>query len=479
MSNITAAKRERKNITTKMCEAKVAKQTKTYDLKERGFYVSVSPSGVATFNLKYTDRNTHRRGSIKVGVYHRETFDVERARNEARHLKWRIANGEDVAQTARQARRLHTTLSGMTVSELIDLRIAWISEEIEVRRHTEDGVIIKRKPRMKDCANMTSHLNRFVRPRLGPMIAREVCNDDIATLQTDIIEGKLIIKKGRTSKKGSISSARHMRKAVSGLFNWAAEAGRKYVSASPCVNLPPLPEEEPRKRKLSPDEIRVLWRGLDRDDLPVDRKICLAIKFALVSMLRSVEMLHIHRDELERHDLNSRFPLVVIPEERVKAGHEIHQPLSDLAVEIAREAMGNYPWMFAGRWGTEPMNRKAMAAALRGRKEKVKGKMVVKSIGICALLGLKPFTPHDLRRTAASLMGQLKVPRSIISLCLDHTIKSDEHGEVALVTGKHYDQDPRIEEKREALQKLADEIRRIVGEPVEAQTADTAMRRAA
>ncbi|QIG98571.1 tyrosine-type recombinase/integrase [Bradyrhizobium sp. 6(2017)] len=261
-----------------------------------------------------------------------------------------------------------------------------------------------------------------------------------------------------------------MRKAVSGLFNWAAEAGRDYVCASPCVNLPLLPPEEPRKRKLSPDEIKVLWHGLDRPDITTDRRICLAIKFALVSMLRSVELLHIHRDELQG-DLNSAAPLVVISEERVKAGREIHQPLSDLAVEIAKEAMGNYPWLFAGRWQDEPLNRKAMACALRGNKTKRNGKVVVRSIGLCELLGIKPFTPHDLRRTAASLMGSIGIPRSIISLCLDHTVAKDEHGDVSAITGKVYDQDPRIGEKREALQKLANEIRRIVAEPMEAADA--------
>jgi integrase len=469
MSIIPAARRERKNLTKALCEARVTRQTKTYDRSVGGLYVSVSPKG-AVFNLKYTCPVTHERRSISIGTYHAELFNVGHARTEAMLLKAKIGRGEDVAQTARQA-KARQAKQALTVGELIDRRIAWISEEIEVRRHTEDGVVIKKKPRMKDHANMASHLNRFIRPRLGPMIACEVTNEDIATLQNDIIDGTLIIKKGKTSKKGSISSARHMRKAVSGLFSWAAEAGRKYVSASPCVNLPPLPEEEPRKRKLSPAEIRVLWHGLDRPDIPVDRKICLALKFALVSMLRSWEMLPIHRDEFGRDGLNSALPLVVIPEERVKAGREIRQPLSDLAVEIAKEAMGNYPYLFAGRWDTEPVGRKAMAAALRGRKEKVKGKMVVKSIGLCELLGLKPFTPHDLRRTAASLMGQLKVPRSIISLCLDHTIKSDEHGEVSAITGKHYDQDPRIEEKREALQKLADEIRRIVAEPAELRLA--------
>lgn len=55
-------------------------------------------------------------------------------------------------------------------------------------------------------------------------------------------------------------------------------------------------------------------------------------------------------------------------------------------------------------------------------------------------------------------LGSLKVPRSIISMRLDHTVHKDEHGEVSAGTGKHYEKDPRIAEKREALQNLADEI---------------------
>ena len=459
------------NITNRHCLKEVKTREKIYDAECSGLYVSLSPTAPPTFSLKYSCPITKKRATHRLGVYQQaeegvEARDVAYWRIVAAKLKIRIANGEDIAQAARLSHELQAKQAGMLLGEMIDKYITWISEEITVRRHTEAGLIIKKRPRKKDWANTASHLNRFVRPRLGRKIASEVSNRDMALLQADILDGTLIIKKGKTSKKGSVSSARHMRKAVSGLFNWAAEVGRDYVSASPCVNLPKLEKEEPRKRKLSPDEIRILWHGLDRPDIVYDRRICLAIKFALVSMLRSVEMLHIHRDELGRDGLKSTLPVAVIPEERVKAGREIHQPLSDLAVEIATEAMGNYPWMFVGRFGDAPLARKAMACALRGHDNGRK-----KSLGICELLGLKPFTPHDLRRTAASLMGKLKVPRSIISLCLDHTIKSDEHGEVSAITGKHYDQDPRIEEKREALQKLADEIRRIVAEPAELRLA--------
>jgi len=470
------------NITEKNCRKPVTRRRKIYDAECSGLYVSLSPTAPPTFFLKYTNPITKKRGTHRLGVYQQaeegvEARDVAYWRLEAMRLKIRIANGEDIAQTARQARRLQAKQTGITVGELIDLRIEWLSEEIETRRHKEDGVIIKKGTRKKSWEEMARHLERFVRPRLGRIIASEVSKHDIAQLQADILAGKLIVN-GKPLK-ASVSSARHMRKAVSGLFSWSAEAGRDYVSASPCVNLPPLDKELPRKRKLSPHEIRVLWHGLDRPDITIDRRICLAIKFALVSMLRSIELLHIHRDELGRNGLNSELPLVVIPEERVKAGREIHQPLSDLAVEIAKEAMGNYPFMFAGRFGDAPLNRKAMACALRGNKVKRNGKTMTRTIGLCELLGIRPFTPHDLRRTAASLLGGLKVPRSTISLCLDHTIKNDEHGGVSPITGKHYDQDPRIREKREALQKLANEIRRIVGEPAEVNHADAAMRLAA
>ena len=103
--------------------------------------------------------------------------------------------------------------------------------------------------------NVASHLQRFLSPRLGKKIASEVTKHDIATLSNDIVAGK----HGGTA---SVSNARHMRRAASGLFNWAAEAGRDYVTASPCVNLPKLDPEHPRTRVLSEDEIKIFWQGL-------------------------------------------------------------------------------------------------------------------------------------------------------------------------------------------------------------------------
>ena len=98
-------------------------------------------------------------------------------------------------------------------------------------------------------------------------------------------------------------------------------------------------------------------------DLPWDRTTRLAIKFALVTMLRSGELLGIQRDEL-----NPNYGTVDIPARRVKKRRVINQPLSDLALEILTESMGNHDFGFTGRFGDAPLARQAMSGALKGQR---------------------------------------------------------------------------------------------------------------
>jgi integrase len=346
-------------------------------------------------------------------------------------------------KTAKTARR-------KTVAEIIEERIGWMKTPVR----KEDGEM---RPRIESWENVARHLRNFISPRLGKKIASDVTKHDIATLSNDIVAGK-------HGGKASVSNARHMRRAASGLFNWAAEAGRDYVTASPCVNLPKLDTEHPRSRVLSEDEIRIFWHGLDRNDLPWDRKTRLALKFALITMLRSGEMLPIHRDEM-----NATEGTVDIPAGRVKKRRIINQPLSDLALEIMTEAMGNYEYAFTGRFGNAPLSRQVMSGALKGTKMTRNGKRVTRTPGICELLGLAPFTPHDLRRTAATMCGELGLSEAGISLCLDHQTSKDESGKpLPAITRKVYNlaTRARIAKKRDVLDAWAIELRRIIGMPV-------------
>jgi integrase len=172
-------------------------------------------------------------------------------------------------------------------------------------------------------------------------------------------------------------------------------------------------------------------------------------------------LLPIHRDEL-----NAENGTVDIPARRVKKRRVINQPLSDLAMAIVKEAMGNYEYAFSGRFGDAPLSRQAMSGALCGTKHK---DGTVRTPGICALLGIAPFTPHDLRRTAATICGELEgVSDAAISLCLDHQASKDENGKaLPSITRKVYNlaTKKRVTEKRKVLDAWAIELRRIVGEP--------------
>jgi integrase len=447
-----ASKRRRNEpviLTNRHCEKRVAKRTKIYDRKCAGLYVSITTAGVGTFYLQVTDRFTGKARCKWLGIYNPTTFNVDHARTEVYALKVRIGTGENVFETLCRLRALKAK-QGMTVDELIGARIAWMSAP----ERKADGEM---RPRIETWENVASHLRRLVGPKLGRRIAADVTRSDIAELSNDIIDGKFGV--------ASVSNARHMRRAVSGLYNWAAEAGRDYVPATcqPCLKLPKLPKEHARDRVLTAEEIRIFWHGLDRNDLPWDRKTRLALKFELVTMLRSAELLGAHRDELFDLDgPNARFD---VPLRRVKKRRVVQQPLSDLAVEVIREALEDgKEFVFASPVRNQPLHRKAMATALRGTKYK-NGK--VKSAGICTLLGLKPFTAHDLRRTAATLAGDLGFSDAWIAKCLDHAVAKDEHGaRVPSVTGAVYALSKRMSQKRMVLDGIANALRDIVGEPV-------------
>jgi integrase len=427
-------KRERTVLTDRLCETPVTKRSKYYDRKCPGLYVSITPKGGATFSLNFSDA-AGRSTSGKLGVYDPKSFKVADARGMVYALK--AKGGAAIGELLRQG-KVKAVKQGITVDQLIEKRIAFMSAPDK----KDDG---ETRPLIESWENVARHLRNFVSPKLGHMIAREVTSDDVATLSSDIVAG-------RHGGKASLSNARHMRRGTSAMFKWAMEAGNRFVDANPCMNLPKLKRERPKTRVLTEGEIKTLWHGLDRNDLPWDRTTRLAIKFALVTMLRSNELLPIHRSEIEGGVVN-------IPAKRVKKRRLIRQPLSSLALEIIKESMGDNEYAFAGRFGDAPLSRQAMSGALCGTK---------KTRGICELLGMKPFTPHDLRRSAATACEHLRLPGGDIALCLDHQSSKDENGnDWPVVTQDVYSLgfEARVARKRAVLDAWAAKLREIIARP--------------
>ena len=318
-----AGKRARNSsviLTDRMCEKRVAKRVKIYDRKCPGLYVSITTAGVATFSFKFTDPATGKQRTGWLGVYNPETFAVEDARSKVYGL--RGTGAAALAETFRD-QKVQQAKRGKTVDEIIEERIEWMKTPVKqagrrnaaparkLGEHRQPSAAFRQPSAWQEARRAKSPSTTLRRFRTTSSQASSACP--------------------RSAMRGTCASA------VSGLFNWAAEAGRDYVTASPCVNLPKLDPEHPRTRVLSEEEIRIFWHGLDRDDLPWDRKTRLALKFELVTMLRSGELLAAHRDEL--FDLDGDNPRFDVPLKRVKKRRVIQQPLSDLAVEIIREAL--------------------------------------------------------------------------------------------------------------------------------------------
>jgi integrase len=421
-------------ITEKTCAQKVAKQTKFYDSRCSGFYVSITPKGVATFAFKYWNAAIGKQASAFIGIHDTVHLTVECARTQAFDLKARVGRGENISEQIRIVR----AQQGVTVDRVIDDFVAEISTLVK----KADGEM---RPQLESWENVRGFLDREVRPAIGEMTASEVTNNDIARIQANVA-------------KRSTSGARQTRSAMSRLFRFAAEAGREYgVTSSPVHNLPKVGKEYERTRVLTPEEIRIFWWGLDDPDLPCIRSVALALKFELVSMLRTAEIRTALRSSIAGR--GTKTPVLRVPLKFVKKRRVIQQPLNSLAVEIVDEAIAthNHDVIFSPRM-LDPdavLNRSALNKALKGRK----GHM-----GIIEYLGMEHFTPHDLRRTASTLAGDIGFTDAQIAKCLDH---SKERGEDVVeapsVTGRVYVQSKRLDEKRAVLDGVDAALREIIG----------------
>ena len=166
----------------------------------------------------------------------------------------------------------------------------------------------------------------------------------------------------------------------------------------------------------------------------------LALKLILVTAQRPGEVALSPWNEF---DLNRR--IGTIPPERAKNGTEHPVPLSDLAIALIRHLrrrFGESPYLIPSRcWRAKddgPTTVRALSQGIRDRRKR---------------FGIPNFTPHDLRRTAASLMTASAIPRLHVEKVLSHTI--DDVAEI-------YDRHDYSDEKRFAITRLGERIQKIL-----------------
>jgi integrase len=239
--------------------------------------------------------------------------------------------------------------------------------------------------------------------------------------------------------------SRVMANRVAGLLGQMFKFGihRRIVNASPVQLLyRPGGKERPRERTLTDAELQAFLR----DPTAATRypRLSHAITILLLTGQRRGELALARWSEI---DFEAR--AWTIPDANSKAGRGHVCPLSDWAVsefESLKRSAGRSAYVLPGNNGSKPSDPKQLTRGVARCQDRF------------AKLGVEPFTLHDLRRTCRTGLARLGVAPHIAERVLNHAQER--------IPGT-YDTHDYMPEKRDALDRWADELRRIVaGESV-------------
>jgi integrase len=205
-------------------------------------------------------------------------------------------------------------------------------------------------------------------------------------------------------------------------------------------------KERSRERALSPPELAELAQKLPTSGLGETYQA--ALRFLLATGARVGEF---NLAQWPHVDLGAR--TWTIPKEHAKNEREHVVHLSGFALEqlgvLARYKMG--PYLMPSRKSDAPIDEKAISKALRDRQRSVPLKGRAKACGTLLLAGGE-WTPHDLRRTFSTRLGDLGIAPHIVERCLNHTMQ----GVMAVYNRNDY-----LPERRAALEAWGGELSRI------------------
>ena len=255
--------------------------------------------------------------------------------------------------------------------------------------------------------------------------ASDVKRKDVIHLLDNIVERGAEIQANRT-----LAVIRRM-------FSFAIE--RDILEFSPCNAVKAPAKENIKDRVLSDEEIKALWSQLD-ECKSMDRRIALSLKLMLITGQRKIECLHLKYSEID----NSGW--WTIPKEISKNGkpHRVFlSPKANEVITLAKQLLPESDWVFPSPRTGKPFIGSSIDHALRD----IKAQEIIKV----------DFTPHDLRRTASSMMTSMGIPRLTVSKILNHS----EAG----VTAKHYDHYAYDNEKKDAMHAWDRKLNQILVDP--------------
>ncbi len=396
------------------------------DDDEGGLIFRVTDKGKRSWSLRYVNAaGEHRRQLI--GPF--PSINLSKARDEARKIKGAVAVGSDLVGDAKRAKALEDAKRLRTLEGLAEAYFA----DAEIGLHRTNARGAKRSSTLKEEHRI---FEKLVKPTLGALPVSDIKRADIQALVTKL-------------SKGAVSNGRIARNLIRQLMGYALS--HEVIEANPAhdiaVVLPP-----PRERTLTDAELRAVWSACSAPATikgpALSREMGIAIQLAMVTLQRGGEVIGMQWVEIDRERR-----LWVIPAIRMKGKRSHAVPLSDLALELldaAKDLIGGKTYVFQSSRtadGETHFERRAFSRAMNR---------------LTSSLKIDNATPHDMRRTGATNITseRIGIPRFIVSQVLAH---AGDTGGSAAVTGRHYDLNDYLPEKRRALDAWSALLREILG----------------
>ena len=209
----------------------------------KGFGIKIAKGGRKSYVCKY--RIGSGRGAptrrMTIGA-HGSPWTVDQARNEARKILGRVANGEDPAKEKQDAKKQ------ITVAELCDL-------------YLEQGVATKKASTL---ATDKGRIERHIKPLLGKKKVPAVTRADIKRFLLDVANGKTATDvktglRGRAIVRGGKGAATRTVGLLGGIFAFAFDCG--LIEINPVHGVKRFPDKK-GQRYLSQEELVALGGAL-------------------------------------------------------------------------------------------------------------------------------------------------------------------------------------------------------------------------
>jgi len=341
-----------------------------------GLWLRVRPLGVGggkSFIFRYKFGGKSKK--LHIGKF--PDVGLAEAREKKLDFKKALAKGRDPAFYSASG-------EGETVKELFEL---W--EGAVLVDHADKGVKIR------------GHFEFDVFPFMGDQVAKSVEHDQII----DVIER--IVRRGAKAKASKVLS---WLRAL-----WGFGIRRRIVSADPTAHLKAKDlgaGESIRERNLSFDEIKELGEKYRDSALPP--RVEASLWVMLSTGCRTKEL----RQALVGH-VGIKEKQWLLPETKNGKSHVIHLSYFSVYWFERLITLSENEFLLPGLSGKKPVSEDYLRKIIGERVSSVHRKKSTKMFGSLLLSGGK-WTPHDLRRTMASRMGDLKIEPHIIEACLNH-----------------------------------------------------------